>query len=195
MNAKTRRHDIYTFSTTRTTTCKPLKIYSPLTPSHLPSPPLNRTPNLSITARAPGHILNILRLDLDDGAMIRLAGPDEIIHGAEQRNSAGDENRPIHVIGRDVCIARPKAEEEDEEEVDAREGVVRNAQRAADAPGPPGCADHAVGCRGRRVGGVRGAARDDAAGAAAVKEEAGCEEVRAEEAGDGDGDYAVEGCC
>jgi hypothetical protein len=161
------------FQQSRQRHASPLK---PAAPSHHPtsqSPPLNRTPNLSIPARAPRQILHILRLDLDDGAMIRLAGPDEIIHGAEQRNSARDENRPVHVIGGDVGIARPEAEEEDEEEVDAREGVVRDAQRAADAPRAPGCADHAVGRRGR-VGGVRGAADDDAACAAAVEEEAGC---------------------
>ena len=126
--------------------------------------------------------------------MIRLLRPHQIIHPTEDDKEPRHQHRPIHIHRVNLSVTRPEAKKQHEQKVRAAKRIVRDAQRAGDAPGAP---RDGAGWRaargGRHAGGRRGRGGDDAAGAAAVEQERGDEEVGREEARDGDGDYAVEG--
>lgn len=139
-----------------------------------------------------GRPVNILtRINFNHRPSIRLLRPHQVIDSAEDRRRARHQNRPVHILGVDIRKGRPEAEEQDKSKVDAGKDVVRDAERVGHFPGAPG----EVACStGGQVDG-RGARLFDAARAAVVEEHASDEEVRGKEAGDGDGDDAVEGCC
>lgn len=136
--------------------------------------------------------MNILtRINLNNGSSVRLLRPHQVINSAKDRRRARHQDRPVHILGVDIRKGRPEAEKQDESKVDAGKGVVRDAESVGHFPGAPG---EVAGAASGQING-RGAGFFDAARAAVVEEHAGDEEVRGEEAGDGDGDDAVESCC
>jgi len=124
--------------------------------------------------------------DIDHRTVIRLAGPHQVIHGAQQRNPTCHQNRPIHSRNGDFLERRPEAEEEYEPKVCACKGIVGDTERTGDLPGSPYGAYHAIvgdgGCHVVK----RSAAGEDGTCAATVEKQRGCEEVRSEKTGDGD---------
>jgi len=125
--------------------------------------------------------------------MIRLPRPNRIINRTDNRNRTRYQNRPIHIRRRNLRKARPETEEENKAKIGAGKDVVGDTYRARKTPGAPHSADHAVASCGLAICVEGFAGWEDGAGATAVEEEGGCEKVGGEEAGDSDGDYAVEG--
>ena len=136
---------------------------------------------------------NYLQRNLHNRPSIRLPRRNHIIQRTHPRNRQSDQNRPIHRRRRHLLIRRPKAKKEHKQQIHTSERVIRNPKYPRDFPRAP----HSVGVGAvGGLGGVRGergVGGRDSAGAAPVEQQAGGEEVGGEEAGDGDGDYAVEG--
>jgi len=125
--------------------------------------------------------------------MIRLPRPNRIINRTDDRYRTRYQDCPIHIRRRNLRKARPETEEENKAKIGAGKDVVSDAYSTRKTPGAPYSADHAVAGRGLAVCVEGFAGWEDGAGAAAVEEEGGCEKVGGEEAGDSDGDYAIEG--
>ena len=124
--------------------------------------------------------------------MIRIPRPNRIVNRTDDRYRTRYQNRPIHIRRRNLRKTRPETEEEDKAKIGAGKDIISNAYCAGKTPRAPYSVDHAVAGCGLAVCVEAFAGWENGAGAAAVEEKRGCEKVGGEEAGDGDGDYAVE---
>ena len=107
----------------------------------------------------------LVSLYLHHGAGIHLPCVPQVIQHADEQDGAGHEHAVIHGRGRCRGGGRPEAKEKDDDHVDARESVDRDAEGTGNSPGAP--------CEGQGLGGVvlrweriRIAGRADGAGAA-----------------------------
>lgn len=149
----------------------------------------------------PSSILQPLHLHHRPG--IKLPGPEHIIQHAETQHEPRNQHAIIHRRGRRWRGGGPETEEEEDEEVDACEGVVCDAEGAGDVPGTPGYVrrggeggmgiDIDIGLSGGLVMVVGGGGGMYGAGDAAVEEEGADEEVGGVEGADDEGDDVVEG--
>ena len=132
--------------------------------------------------------------------------PDVVINDAERNRRRRHQDAVVHVLRRHGRQRRPEAPEQDEENVDARVGVVDDAPDAGQVPGAPdelGLGHFARGIRGGECGdefrdrfavfGAVGCVRVDLAGCASPEEEGAGDEVGGVEAGGGEGDEVFEG--
>jgi hypothetical protein len=92
------------------------------------------------------------RLYLDDRAFVRLLSPDKVVDSAEDGEDSRHQNRPVHVLRRDLRESWPEAEEQYEGEVRASKGVVCDTKDALDPPRAPDDWSIALLCGDRRAG-------------------------------------------
>lgn len=106
----------------------------------------------------------------------------KIIHNTKQDPKPRNQDTIVHSRGIHLPRRRPKAEEDDNEHIQASDDIDGDAQRAREAERAPGQIDGSLGADGFALGddfgvGFVGGGEGDGAGATAPEEKTGGEEV------------------
>lgn len=173
--------------------------------------PSSRPPSSPHRDHRPTPAHHLHHICIHQRAFVLPSAPDRVPYPREDQNPSRDNNTVVHRASRHGRLRRPDRPEDDEHHIDACVCVVDRPQQPGDVPRPPDQLDlrdshfrragrhhflrlvrsGAFG-RGGEVLGI-GPVGHDVAFDAVVEQQARGEEVRAVEAGDGQGDDVVEG--
>ena len=70
-------------------------------------------------------------------SLVCFPGPYKVVNSADDGDKTGDQNRPVHVLRRDIRKSGPKAEKEYKCKIDAGKDVVRDAEGTRYPPRAP----------------------------------------------------------
>lgn len=133
---------------------------------------------------------NWTTLDLNNGSVVLLSRPNGVVQESEDDHATRDGRSPVHGGGSYLSSGREEGEDGNDDEVDAGEDVVGDAQSALDVPRAPDELSAASVGQGRKLG---GAGHAEARGATAVEQQGGAKQVRAVKARDGERQDSVQG--